>query len=100
MGCVLKPVWWTNDSGFWVLSQMIGMMEVKGLKWPTALTLIMEVVGVLRTMLLATETRRRRGKRDVRSPLVQFILLNLALEPGQVPQRFPKLEISDLFLLK
>jgi len=53
IGCGSKPIWWMNDSGFWVVSQMSGMTEAEGLKTLTPLLVIMGVVGLLCTMALA-----------------------------------------------
>jgi GntP family gluconate:H+ symporter len=53
IGCGSKPIWWMNDSGFWVVSQMSGMTESEGLKTLTPLTAIMGVAGLVCTMLLA-----------------------------------------------
>jgi GntP family gluconate:H+ symporter len=51
IGCGSKPIWWMNDSGFWVVSQMSGMTEKEGLRTLTPLALIMGVVGLIVTML-------------------------------------------------
>jgi GntP family gluconate:H+ symporter len=53
IGCGSKPLWWMNDSGFWVVSQMSGMTEAEGLKTLTPLTAVMGLVGLLCTILLA-----------------------------------------------
>jgi len=53
IGCGSKPIWWMNDSGFWVVSQMSGMTESEGLKTLTPLTAFMGVAGLVCTMLLA-----------------------------------------------
>jgi GntP family gluconate:H+ symporter len=53
IGCGSKPIWWMNDSGFWVVSQMSGMTEAEGLKTLTPLLVVMGVVGLLCTMALA-----------------------------------------------
>lgn len=53
IGCGSKPIWWMNDSGFWVVSQMSGMTEAEGLRTLTPLTTIMGLVGLLCTMALA-----------------------------------------------
>jgi GntP family gluconate:H+ symporter len=51
IGCGSKPVWWMNDSGFWVVSEMSGMTAKEGLTNLTPLSAIMGVVGLLATML-------------------------------------------------
>ena len=53
IGCGSKPIWWMNDSGFWVVSQMSGMTEAEGLKTLTPLTTVMGLVGLLCTIVLA-----------------------------------------------
>ncbi|UCF39292.1 MAG: GntP family permease [Acidobacteriota bacterium] len=53
IGCGSKPIWWMNDSGFWVVSQMSGMTEKEGLMALTPLAAIMGVTGLIATMLLA-----------------------------------------------
>jgi len=53
IGCGSKPIWWMNDSGFWVVSQMSGMSEAEALKTLTPLTLIMGIVGLFATVLCA-----------------------------------------------
>jgi len=51
IGCGSKPIWWMNDSGFWVVSQMSGMTEGEGLRNLTPLLVVMGVTGLLVTML-------------------------------------------------
>jgi GntP family gluconate:H+ symporter len=53
IGCGSKPIWWMNDSGFWVVVQMSGMNEREGLKTLTPMTAIMGTVGLLVTMAAA-----------------------------------------------
>lgn len=53
IGCGSKPIWWMNDSGFWIVSQMSGMTEAEGLRTLTPMLVIMGVVGLLCTMVLA-----------------------------------------------
>lgn len=53
IGCGSKPIWWMNDSGFWVVSQMSGMTEREGLMTLTPLAAIMGVTGLMGTMLAA-----------------------------------------------
>ena len=53
VGCGSKPIWWMNDSGFWVVTQMSGMTEKESLKTLTPMNLIMGLVGLAVTMLLA-----------------------------------------------
>ena len=51
IGCGSKPIWWMNDSGFLVVSQMSGMTEREGLSLLTPLSAIMATVGLLVTIL-------------------------------------------------
>ena len=51
IGCGSKPVWWMNDSGFWVVSQMSGMTEKESLKTLTPMSLLMGVVGLAVTLI-------------------------------------------------
>ena len=53
IGCGSKPIWWMNDSGFWVVTQMSGMSEAEGLRTLTPTAAIMGVVGLLVTVVLA-----------------------------------------------
>ena len=53
IGCGSKPIWWMNDSGFWVVSQLSGMTEREALKVLTPLSAVMGVAGLAGTMLLA-----------------------------------------------
>ena len=53
VGCGSKPIWWMNDSGFWVVTQMSGMTEKESLKTLTPMNLIMGLVGLAVTMILA-----------------------------------------------
>ncbi len=46
IGCGSKAIWWMNDSGFWVVSQMSGMTEREGLRMLTPMSLLMGVVGL------------------------------------------------------
>lgn len=51
IGCGSKPIWWMNDSGFWVVTQMSGLTEREALKTLTPLALIMGLVGLVVTLL-------------------------------------------------
>ena len=51
IGCGSKPIWWMNDSGFWVVSQMSRMTEEESLKTLTPMTLLMGVVGLFVTII-------------------------------------------------
>ena len=53
IGCGSKPIWWMNDSGFWVVTQMSGMTEAEGLRALTPMAAIMGIVGLLVTMTFA-----------------------------------------------
>ena len=51
IGCGSKPIWWMNDSGFWVVTQMSGLTEREGLRHLTPMSALMGVTGLLVTML-------------------------------------------------
>jgi GntP family gluconate:H+ symporter len=53
IGCGSKPIWWMNDSGFWVVSKMSGLSEAEGLKVLTTSSAIMGVVGLIAIMIAA-----------------------------------------------
>ena len=53
IGCGSKPIWWMNDSGFWVVSQMSGMKERESLKALTPMSVLMGLVGLVVTVILA-----------------------------------------------
>ena len=53
IGCGSKPIWWMNDSGFWVVTQMSGMAEAEGLRTLTPMAALMGVAGLLVTMICA-----------------------------------------------
>jgi GntP family gluconate:H+ symporter len=50
IGCGSKPIWWMNDSGFWVVTQMSGMTETEGLRTLTPMAALMGLAGLLVTM--------------------------------------------------
>ncbi|MGH9340735.1 MAG: GntP family permease [Acidobacteriota bacterium] len=51
IGCGSKPIWWMNDSGFWVVAEMSGMTEQEALKTLTPLAATMGVVGLIATVV-------------------------------------------------
>ncbi|MFQ5930749.1 MAG: GntP family permease, partial [Acidobacteriota bacterium] len=51
VGCGSKPIWWMNDSGFWVVSQMSGMTERESLKTLTPFSVLMGVMGLIVIMI-------------------------------------------------
>ena len=51
IGCGSKPIWWMNDSGFWVVTQMSGLTEREGLLHLTPMSILMGMSGLLVTML-------------------------------------------------
>ncbi len=53
VGCGSKPIWWMNDSGFWVVVEMSGMTEKEGLLTLTPMAAIMGLTGLIATMLAA-----------------------------------------------
>ena len=50
IGCGSKPIWWMNDSGFWVVTQMSGFEERESLRILTPMSLVMGSVGLATTM--------------------------------------------------
>jgi GntP family gluconate:H+ symporter len=51
IGCGSKPIWWMNDSGFWVVTQMSGMTERESLRTITPMSVTMGVAGLAATMI-------------------------------------------------
>lgn len=51
IGCGSKLVWWMNDSGFWIISQMSGMTEQEGLKTLTPTLAVMGLAGFVAALL-------------------------------------------------
>ncbi|MEZ4701903.1 MAG: SLC13 family permease [Rhodothermales bacterium] len=51
IGCGSKPIWWMNDSGFWVVAQMGGLPEREALRTLTPISVVMGFVGLAITML-------------------------------------------------
>ena len=51
IGCGSKPIWWMNDSGFWVVTQMSEMPENLALKTLTPMSCIMGLVGLIAVMI-------------------------------------------------
>jgi gluconate:H+ symporter, GntP family len=51
IGCGSKPIWWMNDSGFWVVTQMSGLTEREGLRHLTPMSILMGVTGLLATIV-------------------------------------------------
>jgi gluconate:H+ symporter, GntP family len=51
IGCGSKPIWWMNDSGFWVVTQMSGLTEREGLMNLTPMSFLMGVTGLVATMI-------------------------------------------------
>ena len=41
IGAGSKPIAWMNDSGFWVITRMSGMIESQGLRYVTPMTALM-----------------------------------------------------------
>src|SRR5690606_29626805 len=54
IGCGSKPIWWMNDSGFWVVSQMSGLTEQESLKTLTPIMFVMGMVGLVAVMIGAS----------------------------------------------
>jgi gluconate:H+ symporter, GntP family len=51
IGCGSKPVWWMNDSGFWVVTQMSGLTEREGLLYLTPMSILTGTTGLAATMI-------------------------------------------------
>jgi gluconate:H+ symporter, GntP family len=47
IGCGSKPVWWMNDSGFWVISKMGGLTEPEAIRALTPMSLINGTTGLI-----------------------------------------------------
>jgi GntP family gluconate:H+ symporter len=54
IGCGSKPIPWMNDSGFWVITKMSGMIETEAIRHYSVLLTLMGVTGLLTTMLFAS----------------------------------------------
>ncbi len=53
IGCGSKPLWWMNDSAFWIVTKMSGMSEEKGLLTLTPILSIMGCSGLVVVLILA-----------------------------------------------
>jgi len=53
IGCGSLPLWWMNDSAFWIITKMSGMSEDRGLLTLTPILSIMGTAGFAALMLLA-----------------------------------------------
>jgi GntP family gluconate:H+ symporter len=51
IGCGSKPIWWMNDSGFWVISKMGGLTEQEALRVLTPMSVINGTSGLIATMI-------------------------------------------------
>ena len=51
IGCGSKPIWWMNDSGFWVVSKMGGLTEQEALRVLTPMSVINGTTGLIATMI-------------------------------------------------
>lgn len=51
IGCGSKPVWWMNDSGFWVITRMSGLTEPEALRVLTPMSVIMGTFGLAATLV-------------------------------------------------
>ena len=51
IGCGSKPIWWMNDSGFWVVTQMSGLSEKHALRTLAPISIIMGLVGLVLVMI-------------------------------------------------
>lgn len=51
IGCGSKPIWWMNDSGFWVVTRMSGFTEPEALKMLTPMSLVAGTSGLIATLV-------------------------------------------------
>jgi len=51
IGCGSKPIWWMNDSAFWVITQMSGLTEREGLRYLTPMSIVTGTTGLVATMI-------------------------------------------------
>jgi gluconate:H+ symporter, GntP family len=51
VGCGSKPVWWMNDSGFWVITQMSGLTEREALRHLAPMSVLTGTTGLVATMI-------------------------------------------------
>jgi GntP family gluconate:H+ symporter len=51
IGCGSKPVWWMNDSGFWVIAKMGGLSEREALRVLTPMSVINGTTGLIATTI-------------------------------------------------
>ena len=51
IGCGSKPIWWMNDSGFWVISKMGGLTEQEALRALTPMSVINGTSGLIATIV-------------------------------------------------
>jgi len=50
IGCGSKPVWWMNDSGFWVISKMGGLTEQEAIRVLTPMSIATGTSGLIVSM--------------------------------------------------
>jgi len=50
IGCGSKPIWWMNDSGFWVIAKMGGLTEPEAIRVLTPMSVINGTSGLAATM--------------------------------------------------
>ena len=51
IGCGSKPIWWMNDSAFWVITQMSGFTERESLRYLTPMSIVVGLTGLMATMI-------------------------------------------------
>ncbi len=51
IGCGSKPIWWMNDSGFWVVTQMGRLTEKEALRTLAPISTLMGIVGLIAVMI-------------------------------------------------
>lgn len=51
IGCGSKPIWWMNDSGFWVVTQMGRLSEKEALRTLAPISTLMGIVGLIAVMI-------------------------------------------------
>jgi GntP family gluconate:H+ symporter len=51
IGCGSKPIWWMNDSAFWIITQMSGFTERESLRYLTPMSIVVGLTGLAATMI-------------------------------------------------
>jgi GntP family gluconate:H+ symporter len=51
IGCGSKPIWWMNDSGFWVIAKMGGLTEQEAIRTLTPMSILIGISGLVATLI-------------------------------------------------